>query len=181
MKQGSYRVRWENLTTGNIEEARIDVERRDIFVSSDLKGEDSHYVIHFDIDWQLDDFEVRINDQIVFQCQRKMNGMWVDRSSKRIMEEFKDFQYFHLTNTPMTHMMATRTLSLQPGVPNTIDVALFDVVTGKSLPVKHTYTKIDQSTLLFSDESGDRRIMLNQEEVIVEIEGRFKMIDFQIW
>ena len=67
MKQGSYRGRWENLTTGNIEEARIDVERRDIFVSSDLNGEDSHYVIHFDIDWQLDDFEVRINDQIVFQ------------------------------------------------------------------------------------------------------------------
>lgn len=181
MKQGSYRIRWENVVSRNVEEARIDVERRDIFVSSDLLSDSMYYSIHFDVDWRLDDFELTADGEVLFHCQRKMNGMWVDRISKRILEEFKDFEYFDLNITPLTHIMATKRLDLAPGESQTLDVALFDVSAKSYRPVKQTYTRIDEATFLFQDETEERKITVNQEGMITQEEGRFKLLDFQIW
>lgn len=181
MKQGSYRIRWENLISRNVEEARLDVERRDIFVSSDLLSDSMYYTIHFDVDWQLDDFELTVDGERLFHCQRKMNGMWVDRIAKRIIEEFKGFEYFDLNITPLPHIMATKRLELAPGESQTLDVAMFDVAGGSYRAVKQTYTRLDDAGFLFQDETEERTIHVNEEGMITEEEGRFKMLDFQIW
>lgn len=181
MKQGSYRIRWENITTKNVEEARIDVERKDIYVESDLLSDSIYYRIHFDMDWQLDDFEVMVDGTLMFRFQRKMNGMWVDRNSKKVYEEFKDFQFFNLSFTPMTHIMATKRLNLLVGEAQTVDVALFDIELGKFKPVKQTYTRINDTSFRFHDGISERIITINEEGMIVSEEGRFRMLDWQIW
>lgn len=181
MKQGSYRIRWENIQTRNVEEARIDVERKDIFVESDLLSDSIYYRIHFDVDWGLDDFEVMVDGNLMFRFQRQMNGMWVDRNSKKVYEEFKDFDYFDLSFTPLTHIMATKTLDLAVGEPKTIDVALFDTEAGVFTPVKQTYTRLDDTTFMFHDGKSERKVTINEEGMIIEEEGLFRMLDFQIW
>lgn len=181
MKQGSYRIRWENVATKNVEEARLDVERRNIFISSDLLSDSIYYRVNFDNDWKVDDFEVTYQDEVIFHCQRKMNGMWVDRLTKRIIDEFKDFEYFDLTITPLTHIMATKRLELAPGESQTLDVALFDVYAGTYRPVQETYTRLDESTFLFQNGETELKIKVNEEGMITEEEGKFKMLDFQIW
>lgn len=181
MKQGSYRIRWENVLTKQVEEVRIDVERRNIYVSGDILSDSAYYRIDFDTEWRVSDFEVTYRDAVVFHCQRKMNGMWVDRLAKRIIEEFENFEYFDLSLTPLTHIMAIKRLDLAPGQSAVIDVALFDVPSGSYRPVQQTYTRIDDNSFLFQFEGAESTISLNSEGMISQESGRFRMLDFQIW
>lgn len=181
MNKGSYRIRWENLATKNVEELRLDVERKDIYAESDLLSESMFYTVHFTNDWKLDDFELHVENGDLFRIQRQQNGMWVDRTTKKVLEQFFGFEYFDLSITPLTHIMPLRRLPFEIGKPLTVDVAYFDIASGSYAPRQHTYTKVDGSTFLLNENGEEITLKVNEEGFIIEEEGRFKMLDFQIW
>lgn len=181
MNRGSYRIRWESLATRNVEELRLDVERKDIYAESDLLSDSTYYTVHFTHDWQLDDFELHVDNGDLFRIQRQQNGMWVDRTTKKVLEQFFGFEYFDLSITPLTHIMPLKRLNFEIGQPITVDVAYFDVASGSYEPRQHTYTKIDDTTFNLLENGENITLTVNEEGFIIEEQDRFKMLDFQIW